>query len=215
MGFSQDLLDTHASSWRALTGHQFFREVEAGSLPESSRDAYFVYERAFVDQAVVVFSHLLAGAPDLQARRKIVSILNGLVHDQVDIFDEIFARCRLESRSPEKGRWPGPVQALCDGMTDIARTEDYAAGLAAVFVAERSYLDVSRRIGRADITDAALHKWFQLHTQQPFVDGVEWLAREIDKAGEQGVALDRLASTFGRAIELEIDFHRAPLDVGE
>jgi len=213
MGLSQDLLDAHASSWKALTEHDFFQSVERGLLTEASRNAYFQYERAFVDQAVVVFSYLLLGAPDLQARRKIISVLSALVHEQVDLFDDIFLRCGIDAEDHQTGRLPAPVEALCDGMTDIAQSEQYAAGLAAVFVAERSYLEVSQRICNANIGDQELYKWFQLHTQNGFSASVQAIAQEIDNFGERGLSLDQISSAFGRAIDLEIDFHSAPLNM--
>lgn len=213
MGLSQDLLDAHGPSWKALTGHEFFRKVERGVLTEASRNAYFRYERAFVDQAVVVFSYILAGATALQARRRLISVLSGLVHEQIDVFDDIFLRCGLQGQSHQTARWPAPVEALCDGMTDIARSGEYAAGLSAMFVAERSYLEVSRRICNANISDRALNEWFQIHTQRDFSTSVQWIAQEIDSLGEQGVSIDRVAPAFSRAIDLEIEFHRAPLGI--
>lgn len=212
MALSQDLLREHAQFWAALTGHEFFRLAESRALPRLSRDAYFLYERAFVDQAVVVFAHILTGAPDLQARRHLVAVLRGLVHDQVDLFDSIFARSGLAVGGLMHGERPAPVQALCDGMTEIACAGDYGTGLAAMFVAERSYLEVSRRLAAAGTGDEMLDDWFRLHTEPGFTDGVAWIAREIDVLGEQGVTVAHLAPAFRHAIDLECEFHAAALD---
>lgn len=212
MALSQELLSAHAESWSALTGHEFFRLAEARALPRPSRDAYFLYERAFVDQAVVVFAHLLAGAPELQARRHLIAVLRGLVYDQVDLFDSILAQCGLAFDGTGHGVQPTQVQALCDGMTDIARTGNYGAGLAAMFVAERSYLEVSRRLVASGTGDAMLDDWFRLHTETGFTDGVAWLGREIDGLGAQGVTVAQLAPAFREAVALECEFHSAALD---
>lgn len=208
MALSQDLLSAHAQSWAALTGHEFFQLAEVHALPRPVRDAYFLYERAFVDQAVVVFAHILTRAPDLQARRHLVAVLRGLVYDQVDLFDSILARYGLAA----DGTRPAQVQALCDGMTEIARTGNYGAGLAAMFVAERSYLEVSRRLVTSGTGDAMLDGWFRLHTETGFTDGVAWLGREIDGLGKQGTTVAQLAPAFRDAIALECEFHTAALD---
>lgn len=212
MGLSQDLLRVHARPWSDLVGHDFFRLAEERLLPKQARDAYFLFERSFVDNAVVVFAHILTGAPDLWARRHLVEVLRGLVYDQVDLFDTILRRCGLVANSLPHDAKPAAVQALCDEMTEITRTGNYGAGLAAIFVAERSYLEVSRRLVAVGTGDAMLDDWFCLHTEAGFIHGVDWLGQEIDRLGEQGATVAQLAPVFQRAIALEYDFHSAALD---
>ena len=212
MTLSQDLLTTHSRMWADLVGHDFFRLIEEQKLPQTARDVYFLYERVFVDEAVVVFAHILSKATRLEGRRHLVSVLRGLVHDQVDLFDILLARCGLPVEPVARAECPAAVQRLCDGMTELARDGTYGDGLAAMFAAERSYLEVSRRIMAAGVGDAELDAWFRLHTEPPFTEGVAWLGREIDRLGAAGATVFQLAPAFRRATALECDFHAAALD---
>lgn len=213
MSLSEAMLSLFASEWAALTEHRFFRAAAEGTLRKEARDAYLLNERAFVDQAVTVFAHVLSGAPNLAARRHLVSVLRGLVDDQPKLFDTVLTRLGLPTGVPDRDDLPTAARALCDGMTAIARDGDYAQGLAAMFVAERSYREVSPRIASSGSADPELRAWFALHTEEGFTRGVDWLTAELDALGQRGLAVEDIAGSVARAISLEMEFHAAPLDL--
>ena len=195
--------------WEAFIGHKLFVQTAQGTLPAPARDRYFRFERAFVGQAVTVFAHILTGAPDRAAQRKLVSVLDALVNEQEPLFDRLFAQTGLDP-APD-APLPPRVRAFCEGMTAMARDGGYAGGLAIMFVAERGYLEASRRIMGSAVPDPALSEWFALHVAPGFADGVTWLAAELDRAGARGAALAELQPLVRRALALEIAFHDAAL----
>jgi thiaminase/transcriptional activator TenA len=205
------LLKTHAEAFSRFADHRFFTMASDGTLPDRVRDAYFLYERRFVEQAVVILALLLSKAPDLASRRHLNSMIHGLLYDQIDLFDGIFARLDL---SPVDDV-PDEVQAFCTEMTQIAQSGSYVQGIAAMFVAETTYAEVSRRMKVAQPPDLFLRDWFALHTTQTFVEGAQWLAAEIDRIGEKSDPDGSLDAAVVRAINLEISFHDAAFAVGK
>lgn len=200
------LRSRHAAGLNAFVRHPFFAAMEDGTLTRAARDRYFVNERHFVGAARGVLAHLLIKAPGLASARHLVGMLDGLVNAQEPLFDRIFAALSLSgdvSASPA-------AHALSDGMTEIARDAPYPAGLAAVWVAEQSYGAIGRRGGWRNAADATLRGWFRLHAEDPFLDGVTWLERELDAVATD-VAEATMDRAVARAIALEIDFHADPL----
>ena len=202
------LRKTHAAALDGFLHHEFFARIADGRLQRTSRDAYFVYEHRFVEQAVVVMGHILTKAHTTAARKHIVHILNGLVTDQTSLFDQIFAVI-----GRQKQIMPQAVDDFCEGMTEIARQGNYEQGLVAMLAAEWTYAEVSKRLARANIDDPLLRDWFDLHTQPGFLAGVAWLEAELDSV--EGCLIggpsDPISPAFLRAITLEIEFHNAPL----
>ncbi len=208
MRIAEALRHRHADRLDGFVQHEFFRRIEDGTLDAAARDAYFVYEHRFVEQAVVVLGHILTKAP-VTSRKHLVTMLNGLVTDQFEIFDRILGQIGRPVL-----RMPDAVETFCDGMTAIARDGGYAEGLAAMFAAEWTYAQVSMRLGRAEVSDPLLRDWFALHTHPGFLQGVVWLEDELDQAVD-GPASGEVSEAFLRAVELEIGFHEAPLKWAE
>ncbi len=209
---SDRLRAAHADDWNRLIFHPFFEAVEEGALSDTARDAYFCYERRFVDQAVGIFAHLLIKAPGDEARRHLVTILSGLVTDQNQSFERIFDHLGLAADAHLKVTLPPGVTALCTGMIQISAERSYAAGLSAMLVAEWSYLTVSRRLSRKPPADRALRDWFDLHTAEGFCKQVAWLHEEIDRLNAPSLPFAEMSAAFAEAIALEIAFHSAPLE---
>lgn len=204
MRTGEALLKRHANPLEGFLHHEFFHQVEQGTLSRTARDAYFVYEHRFVEEAVVVLGHILTKAPTTASRTHIVSMLHGLVTDQFAMFDRILARIGRPTRAT-----PASVANFCVGMTAISRDGSYAEGLAAMFAAEWTYARVSERLRAATVEDELLRDWFDLHTQPRFLEGVAWLEAELDAVAHAHAP--EVSETFLRAIALEIDFHDAPL----
>jgi len=206
MSVAASLRARHADALAGFVHHPFFRHVEDGSLRPEARDRYFVAERHFVGAARTIFAHLLTKAPDLPAARHLVGILDGLVNAQEPLFDRIYASCGLTDPPVQAPA----AKALAQGMTAIARDGPYAAGIAAMSVAEWSYAEIGRRGGWRGAADETLREWFRLHAEAEFQDGAHWLSDELDRTWMPETA-DAIEAAFARAIALEIDFHAEPL----
>lgn len=211
MRTAEALRKTHAAALDGFLHHEFFAQIAKGRLDPAARDAYFVYEHRFVEQAVIVMGHILTKAPTAAARRHIVHILHGLVTDQTSLFEKIFAVI-----GPQSQDIPQSVDDFCKGMTEIAREGSYEQGLAAMLAAEWTYAEVSKRLARISIQDILLRDWFDLHTRPSFLAGVAWLEAELDCAQEPLISTlsDSISPAFLHSINLEIEFHNAPLMSG-
>jgi thiaminase (transcriptional activator TenA) len=207
MSLSTRLRSQHAELLSGFLHHEFFQKVADGTLSPVQRDAYFHFEHRFVKQAVTVFGHMLVKAPTYDSQTHIVGILNGLVTEQTDVFRQVFASIGPSPETP----WPGAVDRFCDGMTAIVRAGSYPAALAAMLVAESTYADVSERLSRNVIADPSLRIWFDLHTTDSFLRGVDWLKQELDRHQLDEADEAEASEAYRRAVELEIAFHSAPL----
>lgn len=204
-----ELLSRHAAALDRFAGHRFFQDAAAGRLPSEVRDRYFCYERHFVRHAATIVALLLAKAPGLSAQRHLNQMLHGLLYDQLEVFERIFKALGLNA----EGSIPDEVEAFCDGMNEIARQGSYSEGIAAMFVAETTYAHVSCGImRRSPPPDPHLHAWFALHAEQPFLEGADWLAAELNRTGSDAYTSGRLDAAVIRAIELEVRFHDAAYD---
>lgn len=206
MRTGEALRQRHAQALDGFLNHGFFQQVQDGTVTTAARDAYFAYEHRFVEQAVVVLAHVLTKAPTTASRKHLVTMLNGLVTDQITLFDAIFAQIGRPTQP-----MPQAVTEFCEGMTAIARDGSYAQGLAAMLAAEWTYAEVSRRLGEVKVSDPLLADWFDLHTHPKFLAGVDWLEDELDRIA--GGPTPALSEAFLRAIALEVAFHEAPLQL--
>lgn len=208
---SEIILSEHAEGLDAFAHHAFFAAVEDGSLTAAAARAYFINERGFVEQAVVVFAHILAKAPTLSSRRHLHAILQGLLYSQLDLFDAIQAELGIPRDETADVSVPAGIRAVYDGFTAIARDGSYASGLAAMLVAESTYARVSDRLTTSPPRDPLLRNWFALHAQPEFLGGVAWLRQELDQLGRTGVTAGDVSGAVSSAIALEIAFHDEPL----
>lgn len=204
-GFCERLIERNRAALRPFEEHRFFREAAAGTLPPDVRDAYFRYEKRYVDQAVVVVAHTLTKAPTLDSSRHLQSMLKGLLYDQQESFSRIFEALDLSpvEESPKK------VAEFCEGMTDIAAEGSYAQGIAAMLVAERTYALVAREMAATPPPDPMLRLWFDLHAAPDFQQSAKWLCEELDRFGRADDGRGALDVTVKRVAQLEVAFHDA------
>lgn len=206
---SERMLRENAEVFARMTGHRFVQDIRTGRLPAEVFDRYLVIEGAFVDTAITIFALATARAEDIATRRRLVAVLDALVHEQVAYFERMIARRGI---TPSSADLTEPrVRAFREGMLGIAETGEYPDIATAMFAAEWMYWTWCRDAAAAPIPDPDLRDWIDLHAAPDFESQARWLKAEVDRAGEAlpGAERTRLVRLFGEVQRLEIDFHDA------
>ena len=206
---SERILRENQAVLAAMVGHRFVRDIEADSLPREVFERYLVYEGAFVDTAIAIFAYAAAKAETIGQKRWLIGVLDALANQQVAYFEKTFAargidRAAFDTAIPK-------VAAFRDGMLAIARDGGYLDTVAAMFAAEWMYWTWCTTASRGRISDPLLKEWVDLHAHEDFAAQALWLKAELDAAGPRLGEAERarLSAIFGRAQQLEIDFHDA------
>jgi len=196
-------------AWDAMQAHPFVTAIEADRLSDAEFRAYLIYECDFVETAMLIFGHMLVKAPGLEERRWLAGVLQALAVEQIGYFEATFAQLGITDEERAKPM-PPSVLAFRNGMLKIAAEGNYLDGVAIMLAAEWMYATWCSRAARCTISNPVLRRWVDLHAEPEFLAQADWLRRQIDTAAP---ALEpQLAASFRHALELEIDFHTAPLE---
>lgn len=190
-----------------MLSHRFITQIEANTLPQDVFDRYLVYEGAFVDTAIAIFALATARAPDIDARRHLIGVLDALANRQVPYFETHLAARGL---SPDVAL-PPQAASFRDGMLELAEDGSFLEIITAMFAAEWMYWTWCTRAARTSIADPDLRAWVALHAEAEFAAQACWLKDAVDRHGTDA-DLDRLVAIFVRVTTLEIAFHHAPYE---
>lgn len=207
MTLSQIILTNNEDVLTRMLAHPFVEDVCADRLAKDVFHRYLVYEGAFVETAIAIFAHAVAKAPDIEARRWLIGVLDALANTQIPYFQGCFDRLGLQTTSD----LPEDVVIFRDGMLQIAEQGDFLKIATAMFAAEWMYWKWCARAAKCYISDPDLRAWVVLHVKDEFAAQASWLKNVIDQHGSTEDEA-RLSKVFRQATELEITFHHAPYD---
>lgn len=201
----------NAALWDAMQAHRLVIDIEHDRLPMDVLRRYFVFEHAFVETAVLIFAHALLKAPGFAQQRRLIATLSALAEAQLVWFEACFAALDIDGGKPVL---PQAVETFASGMLSIAAEGSYVDIVTIMLAAEWMYATWSVRCNGRPSAEPMLRSWVQLHAEPDFLSGVDWLRAEVDReaAGLDDTGRARIASLFGRALALEIDFHTAAYD---
>lgn len=205
MTLSQNILDNNENVLALMLAHPFVEDVCADRLPKEVFHRYLVYEGAFVETAIAIFAHAVAKAPDMEARRWLIGVLDALANVQIPYFEDCFERLGVQASSD----LPKDAAVFRDGMLKIAEQGDFLEIATAMYAAEWMYWTWSARAAKCDISDPDLKAWVTLHVDDEFAAQANWLKNAVDRHGTPEDEA-RLSEIFRQVTELEITFHHAP-----
>lgn len=205
MLLSERILDANQDVFEQMLAHRFVADIKLNRLPRDVFHRYLAHERGFVKTAISIFAYALARAPDIEAQRWLIGVLETLTTTQVRFFEDVFAR--LGITPPDDV--PPEVIAFDQGMLALARDGNFIDIVTAMFAAEWMYWTWCRSASACRIDDRDLRKWVVLHAEQTFGEQAMWLKDAIDTYGDPQDS-ERLSEIFERVTVLEIGFHAAP-----
>jgi thiaminase len=202
VAFTDRLVEANQAVWAAMAGHPFVLGLAHGTLPGSALQAWVQQDRVFVVQERRVVAALRAhGLP---------SRLDGLLADldrSLVLEAEAFTQTAAEHGfAPDAEPWP-----ICLGYTSYLRCaafEGVLEGLAALYAAERAYLDTWTTVAERSPADSTYHAWIQNWSGEAFRGFVSALGRGLDElAGAPSPTLaHRLGVVFTGAARFELAF---------
>jgi thiaminase/transcriptional activator TenA len=208
--FALTLRAESAELWDAMQEHRFVRDIIAGRLDPQVFRRYLIFEHGFVETAILIFGQAMLKAPAFAQRRRLILTLYSLAEDQIAYFQNVFAVLGL-APSGSAPPFPDAVRLFDVGMLKIAEEGSYTDILTIMLAAEWMYATWCRRAAETGSGEPELRRWLDLHTEPPFLEGVDWLMCEINReaAGMDAAGRRRLSDLFGEALRLEIAFHTA------
>ena len=208
---SDRILRENAVVLQTMLDHRFVTDIKNDTLSKTAFERYLVYEGVFVDTAISIFAYTVATAENMEQKRWLVAVLDALTNEQAAYFERTFASRGIDASSFDVDI--PAVKAFCSGMLCIASEGGFFDAIAAMFAAEWMYWTWSKEASACHISDPLLREWVDLHVSPGFAEQALWLKHQLDLAGEASLpeqTCAHLSSIFGRAMQLEIDFHDAP-----
>lgn len=205
MSLSDTILERNTELFNTMVTHRFVEDVCADRLPYDVFKRYLAYEGAFVETAIGIFSFATARAPDMNAKRWLIGVLDALANVQVPYFDERYRQLGITPPS----KLPTDAMAFDKGMLELAEQGSFLDIITAMFAAEWMYWTWCKRAGQTAHANSDLAAWVALHTDDVFTSQALWLKNAIDRYGSPE-NLDQLSQVFGHVMALEIRFHDAP-----
>lgn len=207
---SQQILRENGAVFDAMVNHRFVEDIKADRLPKAVFERYLVFEGAFVDTAISIFAFATAKSVEMEHKRWLIGVLDALANRQIAYFEKTFAARGIDPATYDTDR--PEVAEFRDGMLAIARDGGFLDTVAAMFAAEWMYWTWCTAASACTISDPLLKEWIDLHAEPEFQAQAIWLRDVLDEAGKTLDATERsrLSAIFGRAQQLEIDFHHAP-----
>jgi thiaminase len=199
---SQRLVDRNRRSWNEMTGHPLVAGLADGSIADGPLRAWAGQDRLFVLAERRVVAALRAHGPGPELDRLLAGLDDSLVAEAA-----MFAAFAGERGWPVAGDpWP-----TCLGYTSflLATAHDgLLEGLAALYGAERAYLDTWTAVASGSPPDSPYRDWIENWSGQPFRDFVTALGAELDAlAGDPSPALlERLTRAFTDSVRFEVAF---------
>jgi thiaminase len=200
--FTDHLVESNRDLWAAMAGHPFVLGLAQGTLPDSALQAWVQQDRVFVvEERRVVAALRVHGLPS-----RLDDLLADLDRSLVLEADAFTQTATEHGFAPEVEPWP-----VCLGYTSYLHCAAYDGaleGLAALYAAERAYLDTWTAVATLSPADSAYHAWIQNWSGEAFRAFVSALGRDLDKlAGAPSAALvQRLGVLFTRAARFELAF---------
>ena len=205
MTLSDHILKVNEGTLNEMLTHCFVEDVCADRLAPDVFRRYVAYEGAFVETAISIFAFAVARAPDMEARRWMIGVLDALANEQIPYFEDRYRALGIELGAC----LPPDARAFDDGMLALAEKGDFLDITTAMFAAEWMYWTWCRRAIACQLSNADLKAWVALHVDDTFAAQAMWLKQAIDRYGRQDDST-RLSTIFARVTRLEIDFHNAP-----
>jgi thiaminase len=200
--FTDHLVEANRDLWAAMADHPFVLGLAEGTLPGSALQAWVQQDRVFVVEERRVVAALRAHGLPLRLDELLADLDRSLVLEA-----DAFTRTAAEHGfALEVEPWP-----VCLGYTSYLRCAAYDGvleGLAALYAAERAYLDTWTAVAERSPGDSAYHAWIQNWSGEAFRAFVSTLGRNLDElAGTPSPALThRLGVLFTRAARFELAF---------
>jgi len=208
VSLSDDILQANDSILNEMLTHRFVEDICADRLPPDVFQRYVAYEGAFVETAISIFAYAVARAPDMEARRWMIGVLDALANEQIPYFEERYQTLNIT----QPVDLPPQALAFDDGMRELAAEGDFLDIVTAMFAAEWMYWTWSKRAITCQISNPDLKAWVALHVDETFAAQAMWLKQAINRYGSANDH-NRLSAIFAKVTRLEIDFHSAPYSV--
>jgi thiaminase/transcriptional activator TenA len=202
VAFTDRLVEANRAVWAAMAGHPFVLGLAHGTLPAAALQAWVQQDRVFVVQERRVVAALRAhGLPS-----RLDSLLADLDRSLVLEADAFTQTATDQGFAPDAEPWPVGL-----GYTSYllcAAYDGVLEGLAALYAAERAYLDTWTAVAKRSPADSTYHGWIQTWSGEPFQVFVAALGHGLDElAGAPSPNLaDRLGLVFARAARFELAF---------
>jgi thiaminase len=200
--FTDYLVEANRDLWAAMADHPFVLGLADGTLPDGALRAWVQQDRIFVVQERRVLAALRAHGLPSRLDELLADLDRSLVLEA-----EAFTRTAAEHGfALEVEPWP-----VCLGYTSYllcAAHSGVLEGLAALYAAERAYLDTWTAVAERSPGDSTYHAWIQNWSGEAFRAFVSDLGRDLDElAGEPSATMARrLGVVFARAARFELAF---------
>jgi thiaminase len=201
-GFTDHLVEANRALWAAMASHPLVLGLADGTLPDSALQAWVQQDRIFVVEERRVVARLRAHGLPSRLDDLLADLDRGLVLEA-----EAFAGTAAEHGFALEVE-PWPVYLGYTSYLLCAADDGVLEGLAALYAAERAYLDTWTAVAERSPADSPYHAWIQNWTGEPFRSFVSALGRDLDElAGTPSLALaGRLGVLFTGAARFELAF---------
>ncbi|MGH7817969.1 MAG: thiaminase II [Candidatus Binatia bacterium] len=184
--FSAQLRRRSESIWRAIDGHPFLRELQAGTLPMNCFTYFILQDYVYLLDFAQVLCRGGAKSPDLETLELFCRHALGAVEVERS-FHASFGKSLGLSREQLDGVSKGPVtQAYINHLQSVARGGTLGELVAAVLPCYWIYGEVGRRLYKNRPSKPKIYRaWIETYASEGFWQPVREQIQLMDRLGGQ------------------------------
>jgi thiaminase/transcriptional activator TenA len=197
-GLSQHLFALGRPNLERQLAHPTVRGIATGDLEPTRFRSWLVQDYLFLLDYVRLFALAAARAADTDTLGRLVDLAHATLHEELSLHRAYAAEFGLAQADLDRAE-KSPQCAAYDGVLE---------GLAALYAAERAYLDTWTAVAERSPADSPHHTWIQNWSGEAFRAFVTALGRDLDElAGAPSPTLtERLGVLFTGAARFELAF---------
>src|ERR687891_1283925 len=182
--FSAQLRDRSTRIWRAISGHSFLRELQAGTLPMNRFTYFILQDYVYLLDFAQVLCQGGAKSPDLETLALFCRHALGAVEVERS-FHASFGRSLGMSREQLDNATKGPVtEAYIAHLQSVARSGTLSELVAAVLPCYWIYGEVGRRLYKGRPRQPKIYRhWIETYAGEAFWRPVREQIGLMDKLG--------------------------------
>lgn len=191
----------------ACLNHSFVQGLSDGSLPPQRFARYMEQDAYFLDAFARAYAMALAKSPDRDGFFAFKSLLDGVL-DELELHEQLAARYNLNLK-PEPS---SATASYTDFLLRVAAMAPVGEIVAAMTPCMRLYAYLGQELAEGLSKTSPYRDWVMTYSSPEF----EGLATRLeDLLDRYGKGLDKVASHYRRAMELEYAFFDEAWKTGE
>ena len=199
--YLEKLIDSNKLEWEKMMSHKFVKEIGSGKLKKSFFIQYLNIEHIFVVDAINHLTMAMFLTKNIDSKKIIHKILNGLLNDQNSFFVKAKKIFNKNNYIPRKANIFREYMKNCS-------QKGYEEIIVSFLAAESIYNNwCFNELSKNKNNDNTYSEWMEIHSSKSFFNQVKFFSEEAKRLNVNKDPSDKQKNIFRDTLKYEIIFH--------